>query len=313
MSGGVSTEPIGFTFAISHDTTEADDFSIVGSSFNAAIPAGAADGEAVIPTKQDELLEGDESFTVTISNPTGGGGTVTLGTASVTTIITDDENPPVPQTYTCTASTYDSDGDCLIEVSTARQLAALSIDINEMGVIAREGEANEGAQEYREAFGITDSDVTTIYCGGSDACKGYELSGNTAMTGEWDPIGNIDVGFGYKGVFNGNGHTVSGLSITTTDHGYNGLFASIESSATVHNVRISGATVSGVGAAGALTAFNAGTVIDCHVTGSTVSASGQDAPAGALLGSNSGTVWNSTATSSTPAALVGTNSDTVGP
>ena len=71
--------------------------------------------------------------------------------------------------------------------------------------------------------------------------------------------------------------------------------------------------MSGVGAAGALTSFNAGTVIDCHVTGSTVSASAQDAPVGALVGSNTGTVWNSTATSSTPAALVGINAGIVGP
>ena len=314
VSEGVPTEGLVFLFDIAHGTTEDEDLatSIPSIGFYVQVPADQATSSIGISIADDELLEGDESFTATISNPSGGGGTVTLGTASVTTIITDNEEPPVAATYTCTASTYDADGDCLIEVSTARQLAALSIDINEIGVLAHTGEQVNGAQEYRDAFGITDSDVTRIYCGGTAACKGYELSSDIAVTGSWDPIGFV--ANGYKGAFNGNGHTISGLSVTTTEHdGYNGLFASIDSSATVHNVRISGATVTGVGAAGALTSFNAGTVIDCHVSGSTVSATGEDSYAGALVGSNIGTVWNSTATSSTPAALVGNNAGTVGP
>lgn len=215
VSGGVSTEPIKFKFPISHDTTEAEDFFTIFPSddFELVLAAGAASSEFHIKTKDDDLLEGDESFTVTISNPTGGGGTVTLGTASVTTTITDNESAPAAPTYTCEASTYDADGDCLIEVSTARQLAALSIDIDETGVIAHDGQSNDGAQEYRDAFGITDADVTTIYCGSSVACKGYELSGNIALTDGWSPLGSVDGAGGYKAVFNDNGHTISGLSI----------------------------------------------------------------------------------------------------
>ena len=73
--------------------------------------AAAGSQTFTVSTKEDSIDEGTgETFTVTISGPSGGGGaTPTIGTASVTTTITDDDDAPSGITLSASPNTLGED------------------------------------------------------------------------------------------------------------------------------------------------------------------------------------------------------------
>jgi hypothetical protein len=97
------------------------------------------------------------------------------------------------------------------------------------------------------------------------------------------PIGDYDNP--YKGVFDGNNHTISDLTITGDD--YVGLFGQLASGAEVKNLGVVDVSITGTGSyVGGLVGMNNGTVTKCYSTGAV---DGNDY-VGGLAGSNSGTV-----------------------
>lgn len=62
------------------------------------------------------------------------------------------------------------------------------------------------------------------------------LTGNITLTGDWTPIGT-SISNAYKGTFDGGGHTITGLTVTTSDQ-YAGLFGYIGSGGTVKDVTL---------------------------------------------------------------------------
>ena len=103
----------------------------------------------------------------------------------------------------------------------------------------------------------------------------------------WEPIGNISNS--YKGTFNGNGHTISGLYIDSSDNDQ-GLFGYVGSSGTVQDLTVSG-SVSGHWYVGGVVGYNnGGTVTGCIFSGSG-SVSGS-CFVGGVVGENSGSVIN---------------------
>ncbi len=106
----------------------------------------------------------------------------------------------------------------------------------------------------------------------------------------WSKIGTtITAGTNFTGTYDGDGHKITGLSITSTSDQYNGLFGVIGSGGTVKNLGVTGASLSGSTAGlGILAGYNfGGTVENCYTTG-TVTTSNNNP--GGLLGSSSGTV-----------------------
>ena len=57
--------------------------------------------------------------------------------------------------------------------------------------------------------------------------------------GNWTPIGTSYAN-AYTGTFNGNGHTISGLYIDSSDNDYKGLFGYVGTRGTVQNLSVSG-------------------------------------------------------------------------
>ena len=123
----------------------------------------------------------------------------------------------------------------------------------------------------------------------------YALAANLSLSGNFTPIGN---GSAFSGVFDGLGHTISGLTITNTSATDVGLFGA--SSGTIRNVGLLLGSVSGssVGAdIGGLVGDNSGTISNVFTTG-TVSGLGGGEWIGGLVGYNesSGTISNAYAT-----------------
>ena len=116
---------------------------------------------------------------------------------------------------------------------------------------------------------------------------------------DWTPIG-IDYNHRYTGTFDGGGHTITGLTVTTSDQ-YAGLFGYIGSGGTVKNVVLEGVQIESdndMSAVGGVAGQSYGNIENCSVSGS-VSGSGNNGTAGGVVGYQSGgsiTGCNSSAT-----------------
>ena len=95
------------------------------------------------------------------------------------------------------------------------------------------------------------------------------------LTGkEWTPIGsNINYVYTrYTGTFDGQGHTISGLTINQARFAV-GLIGCIDKGGTVKNVQLKDVNISGESEVGAIAGASLGTVIGCSVEGGSVTAS----------------------------------------
>jgi len=124
--------------------------------------------------------------------------------------------------------------------------------------------------------------------------KCYEQTVDIVLTGtdaNWTRIGHTSptTASPFTGTYNGNGHTISGLTINGGTSGDLAMFASIGSTGTVKNLGLINASVSGGNYLGILVARNSGTIENCYSAG-TVSGTGY-AIAG-IVGSNGATVRN---------------------
>ena len=134
---------------------------------------------------------------------------------------------------------------------------------------------------------------------------------NTGTHDTWTPIGSNSSANCYKGTFDGDGNTISGLYCDESSKLYVGLFACVGAGGTVKNVNIADSYVFGKENVGLLcganggTTYNGGTIVNCTVSG-TVKGSYR---IGGVCGRNIlGTVQNCTSN----AAVTGTGDYTGG-
>ena len=97
------------------------------------------------------------------------------------------------------------------------------------------------------------------------------LDKNIDLTGkDWTPIGT-SLSNSYTGTFDGGGHTITGLTVTTNDQ-YVGLFGRLGKAGTVKNVVMDGIQITcnhRLGYAGGVAGFSwGGTIENCSVSGS---------------------------------------------
>ena len=193
---------------------------------------------------------------------------------------------------------YDDDDDGLIEVESLAQLNAIRWDLDGDGTASSGNETS-----YSTAF---PNPLASMGCG-SDTCTGYELAANldfdtdgngVAASGDtywndgagWNPIDQFAATFDGNNDTDSTGDggpfTISNLFVNRTSNTgvtYAGLFGRINSGATVRNVALYAASVTG-GTTGA---------VDTSITGdpcnSTINTYAH-ASVGILAGENSGTV-----------------------
>ena len=96
------------------------------------------------------------------------------------------------------------------------------------------------------------------------------LDKNIDLTGkDWTPIGT-SARNSYKGTFDGGGHTITGLTVTTNDEDV-GLFGRLNRAGTVKNVVMEGIQITSnhmFGNTGGVAGFSWGTIENCSVSGS---------------------------------------------
>ena len=97
------------------------------------------------------------------------------------------------------------------------------------------------------------------------------LDKNIDLTGkDWTPIGT-SARNSYKGTFDGGGHTITGLTVTTNDEDV-GLFGRLKRAGSVKNVVMEGIQITSNhingGSIGGVVGFSWGTIENCSVSGS---------------------------------------------
>ena len=135
--------------------------------------------------------------------------------------------------------------------------------------------------------------------------SGNSFEGKTVVLGDnidlnneqWTPIGSYS-DKPFSGIFDGGGHTISGLHVSG-EYGYAGLFGVVGEDGTVKNLTVNGSVTGSDGSdnahftyTGGVAGQNHGTVADCSFTG-TVTVGDYYTYAGGVVGCNAGgTVTN---------------------
>lgn len=144
----------------------------------------------------------------------------------------------------------------------------------------------------------------------------FRLEADIALTSSWVPIGDETSPF--EGVFDGNGHTVSGLTVSASGSDvFAGLFGYSEGDIKNLVVKISGITVTAKENAyvgGVVGYNNRGTVTDCYAEGSivvnaTTKLNVSNVYVGMIAGKSTGAVSDSSAYGSIDAAVSATTAE----
>ena len=166
--------------------------------------------------------------------------------------------------------------------------------------------------------------------GDDDAANGYSgkyfvLGANIeySHTTDWNDENSIEnnytaiggIGHYFKGHFDGQGHTISGIRIYNSSDGYQGLFGRTEG-ATIQGITLADVRITGLSFIGDIVGRNDGTVSNCNVAADVYIDAGSFV--GGIVGANFGTVSNCTSAATLTAisgqylgGIVGWNTGTV--
>ena len=184
----------------------------------------------------------------------------------------------------------DKDGDGLIELCDLEGIDEMRYQADGRGY-----RPNENAINTMRGCPLVD---------GEERCRGYELMRsldfnaadsyrNNTTSSKWTTAsGWLPLVANYSAVFEGNGHSISGLYIARTDVASGsgqGLFSTLAATAQIKNTRLLDVTVQGLSVVGALASRNSGTIINSSVSGAVEA----NADVGGLVGINDGDIISS--------------------
>ena len=151
---------------------------------------------------------------------------------------------------------------------------------------------NGGEDYYGKYFKLM-NDIAYPYATAWNAADSQENNFTRIGTGG-EPFG---------GTFDGQGHTISGIRIYSSDH-YQGLFGYVTGGC-VRNVILADARITGQNFVGGIAGYKGGTIENCHVTANVLIGSTGDNPSrhGGIAGYNEGTVDGCTSSATLSQAI----------
>ena len=165
-----------------------------------------------------------------------------------------------------------------------------------------DGGGEEGAAEDLGYNYDTNTKTYTVYnadgllawaeAAQSDLSFNCTLTADIDLTGKkWTPIGTDDNN-SYNGTFDGNGNTITGLTVNQSEKYNAGLFGCLGSGGKVQNLTLENVNISGTYYVGSVVGTNFGTVSGCTASGNIT---GTETLVGGVVGWNKGTVTGCTA------------------
>ena len=311
--GGLVGEATGASSTVTHsycDTTvQATTTPCIGdwtggAATTTAAAAGYTTAELQTPTGYTGIFA---NWNVDLNDDTFPDNPWYFGTSTSSPAITDPKTTDPPAANQRTID-HDPDNDNLINVDTLQKLNAIRHDLDGNG-----SPSSGNIAAYAAAFpGGHLADTSTPYMGCESTCEGYELTANLDFAADemavtsTDPYPNwTPIGGSYSAIFNGNGHTISRLTIDGS--GYAGLFNTLAGGGVIRDVGMIDPSVRTSGLyAGALVAFSSGEISASYVHDGSVVTTGL-AIAGGMVGNSNGTVLASYATASVDAQAGGSS------
>jgi len=116
-----------------------------------------------------------------------------------------------------------------------------------------------------------------------DAAAAGQYGGSFISIG----AGEKQYGEPFAGIFDGRGHTISGIVIVPRSHSFEAPFYETAETAVIKDLHLTEISISGYGEVGGLCAMNRGEILNCTVTGRV---SSQDMFAGGVAGYNYGAI-----------------------
>ena len=200
---------------------------------------------------------------------------------------------------------YDTDDDGLIDIDSLAKLNAIRYDVNGDGLRGTVS-STDWTNNYLTAF----PDPLSTQC--PSGCQGYELTASLTFPSSgayssWSPLGADAAATRYNTTFNGRGHTLTDLSVTSnTEHV--GLFGRLAAGAVIRDLGLINPTISQAAGAnpaqnarlGALAgSANAGaTVTAVYVSGGSITSYSANNDIGGLMGNTAATItasWSNAA------------------
>lgn len=257
---------IKITFKEEMNTETVGTVSLTGGTDPVNLTDGKWSDDKTVYTVSYSGLESDTSYTIKISGFKNVGGTdMEEDTSNTFKTVAADENG----TWDGITTDIDwyNDADSEFTISTAAELAGLAELVN--------GGNTFSGKTVKLGEDIVLNDV-------SDADNWDE---NTKDLNSWAPIGNDNAYF--SGIFDGKGHTVSGIYIQVDKYG-EGLFGSIKNG-TVQNLGVTKSYICGKARIGGIVAYcDGGTILKCYNEG-TVRSTGASM-AGSEVGGIAGSI-----------------------
>ena len=129
------------------------------------------------------------------------------------------------------------------------------------------------------------------------------LGKDITLTENWKPISQYESSSypGYNGTFDGQGYTISNVTVTADDTGKaQGFIGYLGEKGVVKNLNLVINSIQGYEYAGGIVGYSKGTIVNCHVTQSEKGISGTKEPyslvnMGGIAGANNGTIIACTA------------------
>lgn len=142
------------------------------------------------------------------------------------------------------------------------------------------------------ASGLETIDTSQSQYLSDNICLTSNISMSTSTAYNWIPFGTSSTPF--IGTFNGNGHSISGYSITAANNNGTGFFGYLGSTGTIENLTVSG-SVNGLtyNNIGGIVGVNSGQIENSSNSGTIGSSSSGGVNIGGLVGNNIGLIVNS--------------------
>ena len=186
---------------------------------------------------------------------------------------------------------YDTDDDGLIEVDSLAKLNAMRYDLDGDGL---RGSVSVSDWANYTAAGVFPN-AASNQCP-NPGCAGYELTANLTFPSSgqfspWTPIGAVPSSARFAATFDGQGHTLTGL--TSSSGIAAGLFGTVGNGGVIRNLGVINATAavsSDGGGAGAVAGimFSGSQLYSSYATGGAITAAADNAGAGGLVGALTG-------------------------